>query len=509
MATTPLHKTEDWTISGDTLTFVSPPQDTKRVVAHYSYQDPTAPGASNGHTHIREQKDTWPYPTSTWQLTHTPEIATTPTVGQMLIFAQDQGGNFLWVAYRNLPSVNLSLRCMELNSDGTFLQWACPEIQGMDDVAGEFGTALCAHPTNPRVVYFATYNTSSDRHIRIYRSADWATLTKVADIATPFPPANRVQASCTRIYVEQGSTSVWFVVGAWRADSTTPAAPYDAATDGLWGSSDGLTFTKRGQVQPLVATNPTMIELWVKESAPRRIYTWYHQRGWNGLDPDFFDNGFAVSADDGVTWTKTNFGSEVSPAPYFPTPSSTTMHAFPPLTGDANLRLTIQEAGTSFVRFRSYSSTDGGASWTLVGVVPPASTNGPEQTDGLIFFTNPLIQMRVGSAVQVGAQETQRTVDGGVSFANADPAQFFAGGGEGRRQMSAHWSLPWAAAGFHPVGDIGNWVAISPANNQILITTDEGATSNWASLTIPAGFVAPNLIMHGVAFVSNSTRDTP
>lgn len=491
MPALPLHVTEDYTVAGDTITFLVAPATGKMTIANYSYEPVGGTTDISGHVHKNEQKSDWNFSDTTWQLTETPELN-----DQMIVFQEDQGGNFLWTHYVNQPSTSHSIRLMELSPDGTFLQWSCPEIQGFDDVAGEVGTARCAHPTNPKIFYVATK--ANDTHIRIYRSDDWATVTKVADLT---PTAGKVR-QCIRMYVEQTTNYVWFIVGAHAPDSTPPfPGTYDSAVDGLWGAADGITFTQRGTVPALVATPPNVTGLWVTET-PRTIMIW-HDAGvdWNGLDPDFFNMGFAVSTDDGATWTKTVFGSEVSPAPYRPIPSRPEIQAFPVLTGATNIRLSIQENNTSFQRLRSYVSSDGGANFTLVGVVPAASVSPWIQTDGAYFMHDPLTSLRVGAMNVVTASETARTTDGGASFVSKNPVL----GGDEFRQISTHWTLPWIAGGFHPTGPPGT--GGSPTSpNHILISTDAGATTPWVELATAAGFALDDLLIHGVDFVKNNSR---
>ena len=479
----PLHKTEDWTISGDTLTFLVAPQDNKRVVAHYSYLDATAPGASNGHTHIREQKDSWPNPTTTWQLTHTPEIATTPTVGQMLVFAEDQGGNFLWVAYRNQPSTDLAIRNMELNPDGTFLQWACPEIIGFDDAAAEMVTAICAHPTDPHIVYVATI--SSDSHIRIYRSADWATITKVKDITSSSSTAQVV-----RIYVEQTTTYVWFALGQRSLNANQ--GPIDLTNEGVWLATDGITFIKKGGLTDGLFIN----DLAVKEAAPRKLWIYYHGDFFDGPPPleTRADNGVAISIDDGVTWVK-HVIIGLNP-PYYPLPYHGALIAYPPLTGETNLRVSYHESPVSLQQIRSWKSVDGGVTWVHQGL-----TSGPEDTDGAWFYHDPLILLRLGTAQHGLAGSSVRSVDGGVTYVATGPDDRAGIQGVFYRQITTHWTLPWAVIGSHtgPVPGTGPW-------NDIYITTDAGATTPWARLTEAAGFNTANLLIHGVAFVQNNSK---
>lgn len=456
MPAPPLHKTEDWTISGDTLTFLDEPVDGKLVVAHYSYLDAAAVGASNGHTHIREQKSAWSG--NTWQLAHTPEIAVTPTVGQMVVFQEDQGGNFMWVAWKVTGAPDtMNIRNMELDATGTFVSWACPAITGFDDVAGEFATGMAAHPTNRKLVYLAT--AATDGHIRLYRSDDWATVTKVLDLT-----ATGTQ-QVSRIYVEKTSSYVWLSIGRVGGSTT-----HNVALDGIWGASDGITFTLRGGV-----FNRTHGDLWVKEAAPRKMWTWYSQVGAN-------DQGVAYSTDDGVSWNKVS----VLGNPFNLGLDRAVVQAFPPITGDMDLRVVLQIRPASGLEIYAFNSINGGLSWIYNGA---SSVFQAYSTDGGSMFTDPLIINRPSTGDGALAITCLRTTTGGPPWTAGGPT--FALPGEQHRQHTIHWTLPWFA------------VSTNGVNSGLYVSVDSGA--NYVNNRATAGFDS-TVRFHGVAFVQNLSR---
>lgn len=456
----------DFTVENNRILFTIPPDDVKHQ-CWYSY----VPGdKSNVSDHEHNHESTADFDGgSAWVLAQTPDL------GHLrLVRSGDPIGNFMWVAWKvtGAPTV-LNIRNLELNPDGTFLGWACPAITGFDDVTAEYVTAMAAHPTNHQVVYVATKAPEAfggDGNIRVYRSDDFATVTKVADLN----PGSFQLVS--RIYVEQTTGYVWFAVGGVQMQqsggSGVPTA--DATVDGVWGASDGITFTLRGGVAGSIFG-----DLWVKEAAPRKMWAWL-----SAVNPGATSQGVAYSTDDGATWTKvTVYGPGGLVA------DKAVVQAFPPLTGALDMRVAYQEEPVSGNNVILISSGDGGLTWDSHGQNPDFAANA---TDGGSMFTDPLIVNRLATGQNALAGESTRTTTGeAAGFASFDP--FLAGvtNGEGHRQHTLHWTMPWIAA------------ATNATTSELMISVDSGET--WANLRAAAGFTS-TVRFHGVAFVQNLSK---
>jgi len=446
---------QDYTVEGNRVLFTETPRGNHQV--WYS-AIPADESSVLRHEHYFEETDT--FAGDYWDLSLRPDI------GHIRVVKTGILGNLLWVAWKVGAGSTISIRLMDLNDNGTFLGWKNSAITGFDDVAGEYVTCMAAHPRNPYLVYVATK--ADDTRIRLYRSADWATVTKVVDID---PTSSQ---EIVRIYVEQGTDYVWFAAGKFEGVNTA-----DALVDGVWGAADGITFTLRGNV----AAGKMIADLWVKENAPRTMWAAFHNRSGGGA------TGVSYSTNDGVTWTDVTLQSP----PFGLLRDKWTVQAFPPLTGATNLIATGQLQPASGLERVAYSSANGGLTWATVG---STSAFQNYRSDGGFMFSDPA----VGNYPNLAATSPGggvRTTNGGATW----------GGGLGgatfsifQRMHTIHWTLNWMAVGKHAGVGAG-----TNADNRVFVSVDKGAT--WADVAAPAGFNPATLRVHGVALIQNLTRD--
>lgn len=436
MAWTHLFLTDDFTRSGNVLTFLTTPSDDDTYLVYYSYLDLTD---STGHSHAMERRLGGWNGGSTWALGHQPD-------GQQLRVLKGTAAALrLWVAYSSSGSgADLTVRSRWINrTTGADFGWETAGVAcNASGNATESPTVMrCMADDGDGPVFLATYD-SATNIVRVYR-VDNSTLTSTwsQDLGDT--------GSIADMYVEADGT-IWLAMNGGADDGGSPEANF--LYDGVWRSTDGgANFTRvhNGRASNWDRNGSGVMDfgsgtwaIWVDEDNGR-IWTGHGdvQGGGAGLG-----SLLSYSDNDGVNWADvqtTGSGNSLA--------IDMTLTGSPYRSGDrVSFSFQASSAGGFAMGYVTYPA--------VVTMLTEFKAGADSTSAERAFFDDPtkrvLVQMR-----SVDAGEVHTSADSGDTWTERQDL----GGGAVSRGISIHAETHFVA------------VAV-PANSTVAISTDRGVT---------------------------------